>query len=307
MSKENSIYSKPVIFMIVAVCVILVGSLITTFLPMLMPGMHPKLENLKPYTPLELAGRDVYQKEGCVNCHTQTVRPLKTEVMRYGEYSKAGEFTYDHPFLWGSKRTGPDLARVGKKYPDSWHYKHFENPKAFFEASNMPVYGWLKENKLDPSSVKTSMDALGFPYTEDQIKALDDKTELDAIVAYLQVLGTAVKKKKSVSKSTDIAEKNPLAGNADALAKGKTIYASNCAACHGEAGEGGIGPSITDEKWLDKETQVSDKTIYLIIANGTEQDMEIDGLKAAGGMPPFSGTLNKDKIWSLVTFIRELK
>lgn len=108
-------------------------------------------------------------------------------------------------------------------------------------------------------------------------------------------------------KEVVIEDTNPLAESADALSKGKTIYASNCGACHGEAGEGGIGPSLKDAKWLDRETQVSDKTIYLIIADGTQQGMEIEGLKAAGGMPPFSGTLNKDKIWSLVTFIRGLK
>ena len=135
---HHKLHTSPVLFAILATVAILVGTLVTMFLPMLTPQMHPKLENLKPFTPVQLAGRDIYQREGCNNCHTQTVRPLKTEVMRYGEYSKAGEFAYDRPFLWGSKRTGPDLARIGGKYPDVWHYGHFENPQAFFAESNMP-------------------------------------------------------------------------------------------------------------------------------------------------------------------------
>ena len=126
----GELYRKPIMFAIVATVVIRVGTIVTMFYPMFPEGMHPKLDNLKPYTALQLAGKDIYMREGCNNCHTQTVRPLKTEVMRYGEYSKAGEFAYDRPFLWGSKRTGPDLARIGGKYPDAWHYQHFENPQA---------------------------------------------------------------------------------------------------------------------------------------------------------------------------------
>src|SRR5512136_1844963 len=136
----TDITRKPILFAIVAAVVILIGTAVTMFIPMFTAGMHPKLDNLKPYTALQLAGKDMYQREGCNNCHTQTVRPLKTEVMRYGEYSKAGEFAYDHPFLWGSKRTGPDLARIGGKYPDGWHYYHFEDPQSMFPKSNMPRY-----------------------------------------------------------------------------------------------------------------------------------------------------------------------
>ena len=175
---SGNIYNKPVLFTIVATLAVLVGSVVMTFIPMLTTGMHPKLEGLKPYTALQLAGRDIYQREGCFNCHTQTVRPLKTEVMRYGEYSKAGEFAFDHPFLWGSKRTGPDLARIGGKYPDEWHYRHFENPRVFFAESNMPAYGWLKDNKLDPATVEAHMKGLDFPYSSSELAALQDKSEL---------------------------------------------------------------------------------------------------------------------------------
>src|SRR5512140_3885031 len=153
----GNLYNKPILFAIVAAVVILIGTVVTMFIPMLTPEMHPKLANLKPYTALQLAGKDIYQREGCNNCHTQTVRPLKTEVMRYGEYSKAGEFAYDRPFLWGSKRTGPDIARVGGKYTDKWHYKHFNDPRAFFDKTNMPAYAWLKNNKLDAKDVEAHM------------------------------------------------------------------------------------------------------------------------------------------------------
>ena len=139
----GGIYSKPILFSIVATVVILVGTIVTMFYPMFTTGMHPKLEDLKPYTALELAGKDVYMQEGCNNCHSQTVRPLRTEVMRYGEYSKAGEFVYDHPFLFGSKRTGPDLHRVGQKYPHRWHYDHMYDPRAITPDSIMPAYPWL--------------------------------------------------------------------------------------------------------------------------------------------------------------------
>jgi len=188
----GDLYSKPILFAIVAAVVILIGTGVTMFLPMLTAEMHPKLDNLKPYTALQLAGKDIYQREGCNNCHTQTVRPLKTEVMRYGEYSKAGEFTYDRPFLWGSKRTGPDLARIGGKYPDKWHEMHFENPQSMYTDSNMPVYGWLVDNRLDPASIESRMKVNDFPYTAGDLAALVDKTELDALIAYMQVIGVAV-------------------------------------------------------------------------------------------------------------------
>ncbi|MES3015346.1 MAG: cytochrome-c oxidase, cbb3-type subunit II [Pseudomonadota bacterium] len=155
---------------------------------------------LKPYTSLQLAGRDVYTREGCYNCHSQMIRPLQAEVLRYGHYSMAGEFVYDHPFQWGSKRTGPDLHRVGGKYSDEWHRLHLENPRDLVPESNMPAYPWLTAAKLDPADAAPRMTALrrvGVPYTDAEIAqggaALIGKSELDALVAYLQVLGTAVK------------------------------------------------------------------------------------------------------------------
>jgi cytochrome c oxidase cbb3-type subunit 2 len=158
------------------------------------------VEGLKPYTALQLAGRDVYLREGCYNCHSQMVRPFRAETLRYGPYSVAGEFVYDHPFQWGSKRTGPDLHRVGGRYSDEWHKVHLNNPRDVVPESNMPSYPWLAQAALAPADLAPKMKALrmvGVPYTDDEIaKAGDEvtgKSELDAVVAYLQVLGTARK------------------------------------------------------------------------------------------------------------------
>ncbi len=155
---------------------------------------------LAPYTALQLAGRDVYIREGCYNCHSQMIRPLQAETLRYGKYSTAGEFVYDHPFQWGSKRTGPDLHRVGGKYSDEWHRLHLINPRDLVPESNMPAYAWLERSAVDGAAVASGMKALrrvGVPYADADIDgaaaAVKDKTDLDALVAYLQVLGTHVK------------------------------------------------------------------------------------------------------------------
>ncbi|ALT77696.1 cytochrome-c oxidase, cbb3-type subunit II [Paucibacter sp. KCTC 42545] len=155
---------------------------------------------LKPYTPLQLAGRDVYIREGCYNCHSQMVRPFRSETLRYGHYSMAGEFVYDHPFQWGSKRTGPDLHRVGGKYSDEWHRIHMTNPRDLVPESNMPAYPWLAKAMLDPAELAPKMRALrvvGVPYQDAEIagaaEAVKGSSELDAVIAYLQVLGTTVK------------------------------------------------------------------------------------------------------------------
>jgi cytochrome c oxidase cbb3-type subunit II len=158
------------------------------------------VEGLKPYSALQLAGRDVYIREGCYNCHSQMIRPFRAETLRYGTFSKAGEFVYDHPFQWGSKRTGPDLHRVGGKYSDEWQRIHLNNPRDLVPESNMPAYPWLEKAALDPADMAPKLKALrmvGVPYTDQEIaesgNAVKGKTELDALVAYLQVLGTAVK------------------------------------------------------------------------------------------------------------------
>ena len=155
------------------------------------------VEGLKPYTALQLAGRDVYLREGCYYCHSQMIRPFRAETLRYGEISKAGEFVYDHPFQWGSKRTGPDLHRVGGKYSDQWHYVHLMNPRDVVPESNMPAYPWLDTApaNVDIGKNMAALRKVGVPYSDDEIaKAADEvkgKTEMQALIAYLQVMGTA--------------------------------------------------------------------------------------------------------------------
>jgi cytochrome c oxidase cbb3-type subunit 2 len=158
------------------------------------------LKGVEPYTALQLAGRDIYTREGCYNCHSQMIRPLRAETLRYGHYSVAGESVYDHPFQWGSKRTGPDLARVGGKYSDEWHRIHLTNPRDLVPESNMPAYSWLATTPVDAAVMPAHMTALrrvGVPYTDAQIASAEvevtGKTELDATIAYLQMLGLALK------------------------------------------------------------------------------------------------------------------
>ncbi len=161
------------------------------------------VEGLKPYNALQLEGRDIYIREGCVGCHSQMIRPFRAETERYGHYSVAGESVWDHPFLWGSKRTGPDLARVGGRYSDEWHRAHLYNPRNVVPESKMPAYPWLVENKLDGKDTAKKMEVMrgfGIPYTDEDIAGARDavkgKTEMDALVAYLQVLGTSIKNKR---------------------------------------------------------------------------------------------------------------
>jgi cytochrome c oxidase cbb3-type subunit 2 len=160
-------------------------------------SVNEPIEGLMPLPALELEGRDIYIREGCVGCHSQMIRPLRAETERYGHYSVAGEFVYDHPFLWGSKRTGPDLARVGQRYSDAWHREHLVDPRAVVPESNMPGFPWLEKSLLDGDGTGAKMRGLrwvGVPYTDEQIAgakaALEGKSELDALVAYLQQLGT---------------------------------------------------------------------------------------------------------------------
>ena len=163
------------------------------------PSVEPA-PGVKPYTALQLAGRDIYQREGCYNCHSQMIRPFRAETERYGHYSVAGEFVYDHPFQWGSKRTGPDLARVGGRYSDDWHRVHLANPRDVVPESNMPAYPWLARTPLVPDDVKPRMQALrrlGVPYSDEDIakapEELKGRTEEDAVIAYLQHLGLALR------------------------------------------------------------------------------------------------------------------
>ncbi len=209
---------RPALFMVLALLVILIGGMVEMVPTFMISSNVPTISSVKPYTPLELQGRDIYIREGCVNCHSQTIRPFRSETSRYGEYSKAGEFVYDHPFLWGSKRTGPDLHRVGKKYPNKWHFDHLLDPTLTSPGSIMPPYPWLIEQGLDTSNTASkikAMQQLGVPYPagyaaqanadlkqqaesiaadlrENQVDVVSDR-EIIAIIAYLQRLGTDIK------------------------------------------------------------------------------------------------------------------
>jgi cytochrome c oxidase cbb3-type subunit 2 len=297
-----------------ATVAILIGSVVTMAYPMLRADMHPRLDTLKPPTALQLAGRDVYQREGCNNCHTQMVRPLPSEVARYGAPSQAGEFYYEHPFLWGSKRTGPDLLREGGLRPDRWHLDHFANPQAFFARSNMPSYGWLKGRALDPADVTGHMNALAAVHPELKttlaaVQAeLAGKDELDALVAYMQSLGTSVQRRQAGA--VDLAQANPFANDRAAKLKGKKLYLDNCAVCHGDEGHGqpGVAPDLLDDTFLGEAGDMPDAAYFAIISGGSDAKAAL-GRKGEkdGGMTAFGGQLTKDDIWSVVAWIRAQK
>ena len=187
--------------MIVLILLVLLAGGLVEIVPLyFQKSTTAPIPGVLPYTPLQLAGRDIYVREGCYGCHSQMIRPFRAETLRYGHYSVAGESVYDHPFQWGSKRTGPDLARVGGRYSDEWHRQHLTNPRDLVPESNMPAYPWLAATAVDAQSMPAHMRALrtvGVPYTDAQIAAagdeLKDKTELDATIAYLQMLGLALK------------------------------------------------------------------------------------------------------------------
>ena len=197
---HEKIETNNFLMIILILLVIAVGGLVEIVPLFFQKSTTMPLEGVKPYGALQLAGRDVYLREGCYNCHSQMIRPFRAETLRYGHYSVAGEFVYDHPFQWGSKRTGPDLHHVGGKYSDEWHRIHLNNPRDLVPESNMPAYTWLAATPADAASIGTHMTALrrvGVPYTDEQIAggkdAVAGKTEMDALVAYLQSLGLALK------------------------------------------------------------------------------------------------------------------
>jgi cytochrome c oxidase cbb3-type subunit 2 len=320
----NSIYEKPVLFAIAAVVVISIGSLVTTFIPLFLPSTQPVSPLVKPYTAIEQEGRDLYIREGCNNCHTQTVRPLRTEVARYGEYSKPEESAWDRPFLWGSRRTGPDLARVGGKYPDAWHYRHMADPQGMFPKSNMPAYPWLARTKLDTSLTARKVKVLGYGYDEAEVARQlaafrlavtspayasaqvrnqvtpaplrGELTELDAMVAYLQKLGKDLKVAQQAgggAAAPPAAERNPFAGNRDAEEEGERIFKENCRSCHGEKGAGGFGPKLAVAV---HKFGSGDADLFSSVAGGRP-----------GGMPSFLPQLGKDRVWKVVSYIRHLE
>jgi cytochrome c oxidase cbb3-type subunit 2 len=188
------------LLIVLIVLVVLVGGLVEIVPLYFQRSTTEPVAGLKPYPPLQLAGRDIYLREGCYNCHSQMIRPFRAETERYGHYSVAGEFVYDRPFQWGSKRTGPDLARVGGRYSDEWHRVHLDNPRDVVPESNMPAYPWLAKTPAGADDIEAKLKvlrALGHPYSDADIagarRELAGKTEQDALIAYLQGLGTVLK------------------------------------------------------------------------------------------------------------------
>jgi len=197
---HEKIETNNLLMIVLILVVVAVGGLVEIVPLFFQKSTTEAVQGVKPLTPLQLAGRDVYLREGCYNCHSQMIRPFRSETLRYGHYSVAGEFVYDHPFQWGSKRTVPDLHRVGGKYSDEWHRIHLNNPRDVVPESNMPAYTWLEKTPVDAEALPAHMRALrrvGVPYTDEQIAAATEevrgKTEMEATVAYLQSLGLALK------------------------------------------------------------------------------------------------------------------
>ena len=204
MASGHEKVEKNIGLMIVLILVVVsIGGLVQIIPLFFQQSTTEAVAGLEPYTPLRLAGRDVYIREGCYTCHSQMIRPFRAETERYGHYSVAGEYVYDHPFQWGSKRTGPDLHRVGGRYSDEWHRVHMINPRDVVPESIMPGYPWLETTPADASDIAKKMEVLrmlGAPYTDEEIagaaQSLEGKTEMDAIIAYLQGLGTAIKTRR---------------------------------------------------------------------------------------------------------------
>jgi cytochrome c oxidase cbb3-type subunit 2 len=290
--------------------------------------MHPRVDGLRPLGPLELAGRDVYQREGCSNCHTQTVRPLRSEVVRYkgsraeepaARYSLAGEFAYDHPFLWGSKRTGPDLAFEGWIKPSrDWHAAHLADPRALVARSNMPAYAFLAEEKLDAAAIQAHLRALrsvGVPYTDADVAAapaaLEGKTALDALVAYTLSLGKAVDRGAPGGLDVELDAENPLAHSAEAVGKGRALWGANgCGACHGDEAQGqeGVAPSLVDDAFGGAPGDLPDAAYFAMIKGGSDVKKALGRPGVPdGGMQAFGGDLSDEDVWSIVAWLRNQK
>jgi cytochrome c oxidase cbb3-type subunit II len=202
--KHEKIEKSPGLMIVLILITVAIGGLVEIVPLFFQKSTTEPVTGLKPYTSLQLAGRDIYIREGCYNCHSQMIRPFRAETERYGHYSVAGEFVYDRPFQWGSKRTGPDLHRVGGRYSDEWHRVHLINPRDVVPESNMPAYPWLEKNLVDAEIMPKKLSVLrtlGHPYSDEEIKsAAEDvrgKTEMEALIAYLQSLGLALKDKRS--------------------------------------------------------------------------------------------------------------
>jgi len=323
---------KPVKFIIWVFIAVAIGGAIEIIPLIVVKSNIPTIATVTPYTPLELQGRDIYIKEGCYNCHSQVVRPFRSETERYGEYSKVGEFVYDHPFQWGSRRTGPDLARTGvvggKMYKTAtWHWGHMIDPQISSPGTVMPGYPWLavKQVNLETTATKIkAMRSIGVPYEEgyedkanddylaqaqiyvDELKAagIESKptSEMIAIIAYMHRLGADISKLTKTEevvvdtvKVEEVLVTPEVLTDKESLTAGADIYKASCAACHGQNGEGNaVGPNLTDEYWLNGGSK---DDVFKLIALGN----------ATKGMQPYKGTLDEIKLVQVWSFVLSLK
>lgn len=308
---------KPVQFTLWAFVALVIGGLVEIIPMITIKANIPTIESVTPYSPLELQGRDIYVREGCYNCHSQQVRPFRSEVERYGDYSKVGEFVYDYPFQWGSKRTGPDLARTGvvggKMYKTaSWHYTHMLDPEATSPGTIMPAYPWLIDNKLNNSSLKRKIEVmqyLGVPYPEGfaelalddltkqaieiaaEIPGADPESEVIALIAYMHKLGRDISVSALVDNNAPVLLEFTRSEDISVLEAGKSFYALNCAACHGINGEGNaIGPNLTDNAYLHGG---SDRHIFTAISEGIP----------AKGMQAWKHLSNKENLEAVTSYV----
>lgn len=320
---------RPVQFTILAGVAVLIGGLVEIIPMLIIKTNIPTIASVKPYTPLELQGRDIYIREGCNTCHSQIVRPFRSETERYGEYSKSGEFVYDHPFLWGSKRMGPDLARTGlvggKMYKNAaWHYNHMKEPNKMNAQTIMPAYPWLIEDELDiestPAKIRGMM-KLGVPYPEgfdeqakdvlieqaEKIAAdlasfgieVEPTKEIVALIAYLHRVGGDIANNDNTTETAETDQpvtmpQPPLTDEA-ALAEGKELFEKDCMACHGQLGQGNtIGPNLTDKYWIQGG---SNDDIYNTIYNGV----------ISKGMQAWKNTYNEDQLMQITSYVISLQ
>ncbi|MBI6545536.1 MAG: cytochrome-c oxidase, cbb3-type subunit II [Cyanobacteria bacterium NC_groundwater_1444_Ag_S-0.65um_54_12] len=301
--------SRMVLLATVAVSIGGLGGIIPLFF---LKDSLPPVADVKPYSALALAGRDIYLREGCVNCHSQMIRPFRAETDRYGPYSRMLESRYDHPVLWGAKRKCPDLARIGGKYPDDWHVQHMRDPQIMAPGSVMPPYPWLERTPLDNRTIvkkMRTMRRLGVPYSDSEIAhapaALQGKSELAALIAYLQSLGTAVRNEHGTTTSKITVRNLPPSSNQaddllvaigakDQVLAGRKIYREFCTGCHGETGHGLIGPALLDrQEWTYGTGKPED--IAKVIREGT-----------SNGMPAWAKHFNYQKTAQITAFVHSL-
>jgi cytochrome c oxidase cbb3-type subunit 2 len=304
---HEKIETSNFLMIVLILLVLLVGGLVEIVPLFFQKSTTQAIEGLKPLSPLQLAGRDVYIAEGCYGCHSQQIRPFRSEVLRYGPHSVAGEFVYDYPFQWGSKRTGPDLARVGGRYNDEWHRLHLLNPRALVPESNMPAYPWFETTPVDAASIPKRMEALrklGVPYTDEEIKgaqeSLKGKTQMDAVIAYLQSLGLARSNRPIVA--TETPATTPVATNDTSATKDKAASEPKTIPAEGESGavlEGEVAKLYFASGKADLNKDASEVLKPLVEAAKQGAKLRVSGFHDTSGDPAKNAELAKQRAFAV--------